>query len=577
MKNTEIAGIFNNIGDLLEIKGENPFRIRAYRKAAFNIVELGKDISSLSAEELLEIPGVGHDLAAKIEEYLKTGRVEAYEKLKLEVPESLIDLLAVPGLGPKTVSLLYEKYHIRNVDSLEKLARGHRLSGLPGIRDKTEAGILKGIEMIRRYSARHPLGKVLPLANELKEYLQASAPVEKLDIAGSLRRWKDTIKDIDIISTSGDPEAVMKVFRNMSEVSQVISKGTTKSSVVLKNGIQVDLRVVDEDSYGSALAYFTGSKAHNIRLRELASKTGLKINEYGIFREKDGKKLGGRSEEDIYHVLGLQYVPPEIREDIGEVEAAAAGKLPHPVELADIKGDLHVHSSWSDGTQDLEALVKTSIEKGYAYIAVTDHSKGLGIARGLSEERIIEQKKMINAINRKTGRSRLLSGAEINIKSDGSLDLDDEILRQLEVVVASVHSGFKQSAEQITKRIVSAMENPFVSIIGHPSGRLIGEREAYEVDMEKVLKAASETGTAIEINAYPLRLDLTETNVRQAKSMNVPLVISTDSHNSGQFDNMVYGVAVARRGWLEKEDVLNTLDCGGFLKRLRKKAFKSQL
>ena len=571
MKNAEIAGIFNNIADLLEIKGENPFRIRAYRKAAFTVTALGKDIASLSEGELLEIPGVGHDLASKIKEYLKTGRVDSYERLKQDVPESLIALLAIPGLGPKTVSLLYTKYHIRDVDSLEKLAREHRLSGLPGIKDKTETGIIKGIEMIRRYSARHPLGRILPLANEIIKYLSVSAPVEKLSIAGSLRRWKDTIKDIDIISTSADPDAVMHIFTRMPEVSQIIAKGTTKSSVVLKSDIQVDIRVVDEDSYGSALAYFTGSKAHNIRLREIASKAGLKINEYGIFREKSGKKLGGRSEEDIYRILGLQYVPPELREDIGEIEAAAEGKIPDLIEVADIKGDLHVHSTWSDGSQDLEDLVKTSRGRGYTYIAITDHSKGLGIAGGLSEERIVEQKKMIDAINRKSSRFRLLSGAEINIKGDGSLDIDDEILKQLDVVIASVHSGFKQSAEQITKRMVSAMENPFVSIIGHPSGRLIGEREAYEVNMEKILKTAADTGTAIEINAYPLRLDLTESNVRRAKSLNVPLVISTDAHNNGQFDHMIYGVGVARRGWLEKKNVLNTLDCGALLKRLRKK------
>lgn len=573
MKNTEIAGIFNNIADLLEIKGENPFRIRAYRKAAFIITALGKDISSLSEAELLELPGVGHDLAAKIEEYVKTGRMAAYEKLKLEIPESLTGLLAIPGLGPKTVAQLYKEYDIRDVGSLEKLAREHKLSGLPGIKDKTELSILKGIEMIQRYSARQPLGKVLPLANGIREYLSASAPVEKLSIAGSLRRWKDTIRDIDIISTSKDPEAVMKVFTHMPEVSRIIARGATKSSVVLKGGIQVDMRVVDEDSYGSALAYFTGSKEHNIRLRERASKAGLKINEYGIFREEDNRKLGGRAEEDIYHVLGLQYVPPELREDIGEVEAAAAGKLPQLVECADIKGDLHVHSTWSDGAQEIEDLVKTALSKGYRYIAVTDHSKGLGVARGLNEERIIEQKKVIDAINRKTRGFRVLSGTEINIKSDGSLDFDDELLKQLDLVVASVHSGFKQSKEQITNRIVTAMKNPFVSIIGHPSGRLIGEREAYEVDMEKVLKAAADTGTAIEINAYPLRLDLDESNVRRASSMNVPLVISTDSHNSGQFDNMIYGVAVARRGWLEKKDVLNALDCNRLMKRLRKKGF----
>jgi DNA polymerase (family 10) len=571
MKNADIAQIFNNIADLLEIKDENPFRIRAYRKAALNIAELGKDISSLSAEELTEIPGIGHDLAAKIGEFLKTGRVEAYEKLRHEVPESLIELLAIPGLGPKTVSLLYEKFDIRDVGSLEKLAREHKLSGLPGIKDKTEASIIKGIEMVRRYTARHPLGRILPMANELREYLASSAPAKKLEIAGSLRRWKETIGDIDIIATSEDPGAVMNAFTHMPGVRQVIAKGPTKSSVLIEDDIQVDIRVVEEESFGAALAYFTGSKAHNIRLREIASKAGLKINEYGIFRGKDNRKLGGREEEDIYDVLGLQFVPPELREDMGEVEAAAEGKLPRLLEPADIKGDLHVHSNWSDGTQDIEGLVKTCVEKGYRYIALTDHSKGLGVARGLSEERITEQKKMIDALNRKTRRFRVLSGAEINIKSDGSLDFDDEMLQQLDVVVASIHSGFRQSSEQITGRIIAAMKNPNVTIIGHPTGRLIGEREAYEVDMEKILKAAAETGTTIEINAYPLRLDLSETNVRRARELEVPVVISTDAHNSAQFDNMRYGVAVARRGWLEKRDVLNTLDCTQFLKRLKNK------
>jgi DNA polymerase (family 10) len=571
MKNSEIAVIFNNIADLLEIKGENPFRIRAYRNAAFSITALGKDISSMSVEELLEIPGVGHDLAAKIEEYLKSGHMDAYEKLKQELPETLIELLAIPGLGPKTVGLLYKEYDIKDVANLEKLAREHRLSGLPGIKDKTEASIIKGIEMVRRFSSRHPLGNILPLANEIMGYLSASAPVGKLNIAGSLRRWKETIRDIDIISTSKDPEAVMKVFTRMPEVSQIVAKGATKSSVLLKNGIQVDIRVVEEDSFGSALAYFTGSKAHNIRLREIALKAGLKINEYGIFREKDGTKLGGRAEEDIYRVLGLQYVPPELREDTGEIEAAAQGRLPHLIEVSDIQGDLHLHSTWSDGTQDIEALAKTARGKGYSYIAVTDHSKGLGVARGLSEERIIAQKKEIDAFNSKSSGLKILSGVEVNIKSDGSLDFDYEILKELDVVIASIHIGFKQTSEQITKRLISASENPCVSIIGHPSGRLIGEREAYEVDMEKVLKAAADTGTAMEINAYPLRLDLGEEHVRLARYMNVQVVISTDSHTSGQFDNMVYGVAVARRGWLEKKDVLNTLNCSRLLKRLQKK------
>lgn len=569
MKNFDISNIFNKIADALEIKGENPFRIRAYRKAAFNIESLGKDVASLPREELLKIPGIGGDLASKIEEYLKTGRIEAYEKMKEEIPESLVTLLSVPGLGPKTVGLLYEKYGVKDAEALERLARGHKLSGIPGIREKTEANILKGLEMLKRETSRQPLGKILPLAMEIVGYLSANAPVDRLGVAGSIRRWKETIRDIDILSTSKKPGEVMKVFTRMPEISEVLMKGPTKSSLVLKQGIQVDLRVVEEESYGAALAYFTGSKAHNIRLRELAVKAGLKLNEYGIFREKDNRKLGGRTEEEIYNILGLQFVPPEIREDTGEVEAALGGTLPRLIDPGDIRGDLHLHSDWSDGNQKIEELIKRPMEKGYAYIALTDHSKGLGVARGLKEERILEQKKLIDGLNKKLKGFRILSGVEINIKTDGSLDYEEDILKQLDVVVASVHSGFSQPKEQITGRIVTAMRNPYVSIIAHPTGRLIGERDPYEVDMEEVLRAAAETGTAIEINAYPLRLDLSESFVRLAKEKNVPLVISTDSHNSGQFDNMIFGVAVARRGWLEKKDVLNTLECEDLLKKLK--------
>ncbi len=566
MKNIGISNIFNKIADLLEIKGENPFRIRAYRKAAFNINSMGKDISSLSKEELLKIPGIGRDLAGKIDEYLMTGRVEAYERLKVEIPESLVTLLDVPGLGPKTVGMIYKEYSVKDIDGLERLIREHKLSALPGIKEKTEANIIKGIEMIKRYSMRHPIGKILPIANEIIEYLSSKAPEDRFSIAGSLRRWKDTARDIDIISTSQSPGDVMNVFSHMPFVREVLMKGPTKSSVIIDEGIQVDIRVVEEESFGSALSYFTGSKAHNIRLREIALRSGLKVNEYGIFREKDGEKLGGRSEEDIYNVLGLQYIPPEIREDTGEIEAASSGSLPDLIERKDLKGDLHVHSSWSDGNHELEELIGISVEKGYKYIAITDHSKGLGIAGGLDEKKIIEQKRKIDALNKKIKGFRLLSGVEINIKSDGSLDFDDDILKQLDIVIAAVHSGFKQPKEQITKRIVSAMRNPYVSIIAHPTGRLIGQREAYEVYIEEILDTASKTGTAIEINAYPMRLDLSDIYVKIAKSKKVPMVISTDSHNINQFDFMEYGVSVARRGWLEKKDVLNTHDFSRLLK-----------
>ncbi len=571
MKNFDISAIFNKIADLLEIRGDNPFRVRAYRKAAFNIETLGRDVSGLSAADLTEIPGIGSDLASKIEEYLRSGRIGTYEKLRQEVPEGLADLLNVPGLGPKTVGLVYRQYKVRNLDELERLARDHRLASLPGIKEKTESNIIKGVEMLRRASSRYPLGRILPLAEEIGRYLREKAPVDRMDVAGSIRRWKETVKDIDILSTSKDPKAVMLAFIHMPGVKEVLMKGPTKSSVVTEEGIQVDIRVVEEDSYGSALAYFTGSKAHNIRLREMAVKAGMKLNEYGIFREKGGKKLGGREEKDIYRLLGLAYVPPELREDTGEIEAAAEGSLPCLVELSDIRGDLHLHTSWSDGSQSLEELVEASINRGYQYAAVTDHSKGLGVARGLNEERILEQMRHVSSLNRRLRSFRLLSGVEVNIKADGSLDFDAGLLRRLDIVVASVHSGFKQPGEKITKRIVAAMQNPCVSIIAHPSGRLIGEREAYEMDMDAVLRAASRTGTAIEINAYPLRLDLSDSYVRTARAQNVPLVISTDSHTAGQFQNMAYGLGVARRGWLEKGDVANTLDSDELLKILQKK------
>ncbi len=571
MKNIDISNIFNKMADLLEVKGENAFRIRAYRKAAFNIESLGKDIGLLTKAELMEIPGIGGDLAGKIEEYITTGRVRAYEELIKEVPESLVTLLKVPGLGPKTVSLLYSRYNVKDIDELERLAREHELIKIPGIREKTETNILKGIDMIKRTSTRYPIGKVLPVVNDILGYLSGNAPVGRLNTAGSIRRWKETIGDIDILSTSKDPAGVMNVFTRMPDVKEVLMKGPTKSTVVLKEGLQVDIRVVDEESYGAALAYFTGSKAHNIRLREIAVKAGLKLNEYGIFREKDNKKIGGATEEEIYEILKLQFVPPELREDTGEVEVAATHSLPRLIELEDIKGDLHVHSNWSDGNMKLEDLAEVPVAKGYRYIAVTDHSKGLGVARGLHEERVIEQRKAIDALNKKLRGFRLLAGIERNIKSDGGLDFDQEILAAFDIVVASVHSGFKQSREQITKRIITAMENPFVSIIAHPSGRLIGERDAYDVDMEEVLKGAARTGTAIEINAYPLRLDLMEPYIRLAKSKGVSLAISTDSHNSGQFDNMTFGVSLARRGWLEKKDVLNTRNLDKLLLGIKKK------
>lgn len=570
MKNQEIAEIFNDIADLLEIKGENPFRIRAYRRAALNIESLTKNVAEISKDELMKVPGIGQDLAGKIEEYVRTGRLQAYEDLKKEVPEGLSMLLSVPSLGPKTAKLLFEKLKIKNLEDLEHFAREHKLIGLPGIKEKTEENILKGIEMLKRGMERQPLGKVLPIANDILEHLKKKVSINKISIAGSIRRWKDTIKDIDILATSQDPKAVMNVFVHLPHVKDVLMHGPTKSSVVICEGLQVDLRVVEEDSFGAALAYFTGSKAHNIRLREMAVKSGLKINEYGIFRERDDKKLGGKKEEDIYRILGLPYIPPELREDSGEIEAAIEGRLPKLVNLGDIKGDLHVHTKWSDGSHDFNELIEEARKRGYEYIAITDHSKGLGIARGLSAERLIEEKREIDALNKKLKGFRLFAGVEVDIRSDGHMDFPDEILKQMDIVVASIHSGFRQNRDQITKRMVSAMRNPYVSVIAHPTGRLIGERDPYDVDMDEILKVAKETGTAIEINAYPLRLDLNDIYARKAKEMGIPIVISTDTHITNQFDYMAYGVSIARRGWLEKKDVLNTLSYSSLIKELKK-------
>ncbi len=571
MRNQEIAKIFNDISDILEIKGDNPFRIRAYRRAAQNIDGLAKDVAEISVEELQEIPGIGDDLAGKIQEYVKTGNLKFYDELKKEVPSGLVDLLSVPGLGPKTAKLLLEKLHIKDIDDLEKHAKEGKLKGLPGIQARTEENILKGIAMIKRHPGRFPIGRVLPVAEGILGKLKEKAPVNKLSIAGSLRRWKDTIKDIDVLATSKDPHKVMDVFVHLPQVKEVLMKGPTKSSLITNEGIQVDLRVVDEGSFGAALAYFTGSREHNIRLREMAVRKGLKINEYGIFDVKTEKKLGGENEGDVYKILDMSYIPPELREDTGEIEAALEGRLPKLVEMGDIKGDLHVHTKSSDGSHDIQELIDAAKARGYEYLAITDHSKGLAVARGLSIDQVLEQNKKITALNKKLKGFKLLSGTEMDIKSDGSLDYPDEVLKQLDIVVASIHSGFRQSKEQITKRLVSAMKNPYVSIIAHPSGRLIGERDAYEIDMEEVLKTAKETGTAIEINAYPLRLDLSDMYVKKAKEMGVSLAINTDTHVIYQFDFMAYGVGTARRGWLEKKDVLNANTYDMLIKRIKSK------
>lgn len=566
MKNQEIARIFSTMADILEIEDDNRFKIRAYRRAAQNIEGFSRGVDELSREELLEIPGIGAELAAKIEEYIRTGSMHAFEKLKGEVPVGLLTFLAVPGLGPKTARLLYEQLHVTTLEDLEQAAREHRLPSIPGIGEKSEENILKGIDMVRRGKERQPLGRVLPIAQELVAELREKARIERIEIAGSLRRRRETVKDIDLVVTADDPEGVMRVFVSLSQVDDVIMQGPTRSSVILREGLQVDLRVVAPESFGAALSYLTGSKGHNIRLRDMAVKAGLKLNEYGIFRESDDARLGGEEEEDVYRVLGLPFIPPELREDLGEVEAALVGKLPRLITTEDIRGDLHCHSNWSDGAHTLEELAQGAQARGYAYIAVTDHSHALGVAHGLSIERLMEQKRELAALNSRLKGFTILFGTEMDIRTDGSLDYPDEVLRELDVVIASIHSGFRQTKAQLTARIVTAMRNPYVSVIAHPTGRLIGERDAYEVDMDEVLRVARKTGTALEINSYPLRLDLSDSYARRAMKMGISLVINSDVHVISQFDTIHFGVSIARRGWLEKGDVLNTLE----LPQLRK-------
>jgi len=571
MKNREIARIFSEIADIMEIQEGNVFKIRAYRRAALNLEGVSRDLALLSHKELLEIPGVGADLASRIEEYLRTGTMALYEQLKQEIPAGVFALLAIPDLGPKTAKVIYDALRITGIEELEQAALEHRLLGIKGIKQKTEENILRGIAAVKRGRERQPLGRMLPAAQELVDALKERAPLERIEIAGSIRRRRDTIKDIDIVATSPDPAAVMEAFVNLPQVLDVIMRGPTRASVTIREGVGVDLRVVEPASYGAALAYLTGSQPHNVRLREMAQKRGMKINEYGIFREDDNQRLGGGSEEYIYRLLDLAFVPPVLREDQGEIEAAMVGKLPQLVTQADIRGDLHLHSKWSDGAHSIPDLVEAARQRGLSYIAVTDHSRGLGVARGLTVERLREQGAEIRELNRQLTGFRVLHGTEMDILGDGSLDFPDEVLKELDVVVASIHSGFNNTKEVMTARIVAAMRNPYVSIIGHPTGRILGEREGYPLDMEEVLQVAKETGTALEINAYPMRLDLEDKHVRRAKELGVMIAINTDTHAQLQFDFLPYGISVAQRGWLERGDVLNTLEPDELLKRLHRK------
>jgi DNA polymerase (family 10) len=557
MKNKELAQIFEKMADILEFKGNNVFKINAYRKASRTLKDFLGDLKQLTEDgKLKDIPGVGSGIAKKIEEYLKTGKITKYEEAKEGVSDELLNMLNIPGMGPKTLSLIHKRLKVSSLQELEEALHDGKLRDLPGMGEKKEENILRGIKLLQMSQKRMMLGEVLPLVDEVITALKKKGSISKIQTAGSLRRMRETIGDIDILATGKDNKKIVDDFIHLPTVTDVLAAGETKASVIVEVGTQVDLRVVPEDSYGAALQYFTGSKAHNVRIREMARSKGLKVNEYGIF--KADKKIGGAKEQDIYDVLHLPMMPPEMREDRGEIEAALKGKLPHLIELRDIKGDFHVHSEWSDGSATIEELAQKAKELGYEYIVIADHSQSLKIGNGLTEDELAEKIQEIKEINRKLSGVTVLSAAEVDIKADGTLDYSDELLKDLDVVIAAIHSGFKQTEEVITRRALKALDNPYVHILAHPTGALIGYREPYSVDLEKVMRKAADKNVALEINAYYERLDLNDTACRRAKELGAKMAIGTDSHHLDQLWMMKLGVAVARRGWLEPTDVLNT-------------------
>jgi len=572
LKNIELSRIFEQIAKILKIKGENPFKIRAYEKITLVLENLPIDIETIYQQGgLNNIPGVGTGIAKKIEEFLTTGQLEYYEKLKTTIPAGVVELLDISEVGPKTAKLLYEQLEIDNIDKLEKAVREHQIKDLPGMGEKSETNILRGIELYKRRKERFLLGRALPLAEEMVESLSQLKETNKISFAGSLRRKKETIGDIDILVTSQNPEKIMRTFISLPQVREILAEGPTKSSIITKDDLHIDVRVVEPISFGAALQYFTGSKAHNIKLRELALKRGLKINEYGVFEVESGNRIAGEKEEEVYQALNLPFIPPELREDRGEIEAAQENKLPQLVEYSQIKGDLHLHTKWSDGAHTIRQMAEAAQKRGYKYIAITDHSQSLKFAGGLIEERLREQVEEIQKLNQELKDFTILSGIEVDIKSDGSLDFSDEILSKLDVVIAAIHSGFKQESKIITERIIKALQNRFVNIIAHPTGRLIGYRESYQVDINEMMEVAVKTGTILEINAYPERLDLNDIYCRMAKEKGVQLAIETDAHSIEGLTFMDLGVAVARRGWLEEKEVINTLPLDKLLKRLKNK------
>ena len=570
LSNSEIADIFNQMADMLEIKGENPFKVRAYRNAARTVQNLGKSLEDLaeSGMDLTKLPGIGADLSEAITEILKTGKFSKLEALKKELPQGLDKLLSIEGLGPKRIRQLYDSFGITSLDELAEVAQNGEIYNLKGFGPKLVDKILKGVRLAKKAGRRFRFDIAKPFAEELKNYLQSFEGVIKVEVAGSYRRRKETVGDLDILVVAKNWEAVTEWFVKYEKVKEVVSKGPTRSTVILRNDLQVDLRSVAKESYGSALHYFTGSKAHNIKIRKMAVERGWKINEYGIY---DGKKrLGGESEEQMYSLMGLDYIEPELREDRGEVEAAMRHRLPKLVKLKDIKGDLHTHSKWTDGHASIERMAQAAKARGYEYIAVTDHSHHLTVAKGLDEKRLREQMELIDRLNEDLEGITLLKGIECDILEDGTMDLPDSVLKELDLVLGAVHYKFNLSKKEQTRRVIRAMKNRYFKIFAHPTGRIIGHRNAYELDISEIFKAAKDEGVYLEINAQPERLDINDIYAKAAKDEGIGLCINTDAHDTMSLDFMQYGVNQARRGWIEKSDLLNTLPLTKLKKVLKK-------
>lgn len=558
MDTEDVVNLLNNIANLMDINGEQFFKTRAYRMAAETLREAEESIDVLVNEQRLQnLPGIGKAIAKKITTFVNTGSLPYYDELTKEVPPSLLDLLEIQGLGPKKVAVLYKKLGITTIDELQKAARQHKIQDLDGFGVTTENNILRGIALQAQTSGRSLIHYALKQGNQYVEYLKKHDDIQNISIAGSLRRRKETIGDIDILVSSSKPDMIMDAFVEYKSVEEILLKGKTKTSVRLKDGIQVDLRVVEKKSFGSALQYFTGSKQHNVLLRGLALKHDMKLNEYGVFSKETDEYLAGETEQEVYETIGIPFISPELRENRGEIEVAQQNNLPDLITLEDIKGDLHVHSTWSDGINSIEEIVQAAEKQGYEYVGITDHSQSLKVANGVTVEDVEKKCDYIKKINKKSNIT-VFCGTECDILKDGSLDYPDETLKTFDYVGIGIHSLFKMDKKQATHRILTALENPYVTFLAHPTCRMIGHREGFDVDMDSLFEKAVETNTFLEINAFPDRLDLNDINIKRAKDKGVQFIIGSDSHAVQHVSNMQYGVATARRGWLEKEQVLNT-------------------